>query len=186
MLKVSTHLRSNTGPAASWLKNTNDFTALIGGILSIILPDLYKLGCKALRNLVKNPSLTDNPVGLLCALKSWYTPFSAVSVISNRITPLHRDLQGWPEWFDMLIALGEYLHGRLSLPGLGLILRYNPGTVAAFSGKILQHGAMCNGNRACIAYYMRDNVLEQLQEPHISWTNVQLYSDAASTLSGSK
>ena len=78
----------------------------------------------------------------------------------------------------MLIALGEYLHGQLSLPGLSLVLWYNPGTVAAFSGKILQHGATCNGNHACIVYYMHDNFLEWLKEPHISWTNIKLYMDA--------
>ena len=183
-MKVSPHLKSRTGPAASWLQQTKDFTALVGGILSIIQPDLYQLGCQALRNLANNPNLTDSPAEL-CALRSWYSPFSALSVISNHIMPLHRDLQGRPEWFDMLIALGEYDHGRLSLPGLGLVLRYNPGTVAAFSGKILQHGATCPGNRACIAYYMRDNVLERLKEPHINWTNIKLYIDAERDIAGS-
>ena len=71
----------------------------------------------------------------------------------------------------MLITLGEYDHGQLSLPGLGLglVLQYNPGTIAAFSRKILQHGATCPGNHACIMYYMHNTVLEQLKEPHISW-----------------
>jgi hypothetical protein len=185
-LKVSPHLKSRTGPAASWLQQTKDFTALVGGILSIIQLDLYKLGYQALRDLANNPNSTDSPVELLCALRSWYSPFSALSVISNHITPLHRDLQGRPEWFDMLIALGEYDHGRLSLPGLGLVLRYNPGTIAAFSGKILQHGATCPGNRACIAYYMRDTVLERLKEPHISWTNIKLYTDTCRDIAGSR
>ena len=147
-------------------------------ILSIIQPDLYQLGCQALWNLLENPDLTDNPVELICALQSWYSPFSALLVISNCLTPFHQDLQGQPEWFDMLIALGEYLHGRLSLPGLSLVLQFNPGTVTAFSGKILQHGATCDGNCACIIYYMCDNVLEWLKEPHISWTNIKLYMDA--------
>ena len=177
-MKVSTHLKTMTGLGACWLKQTKDFTALVGGILSIIQLDLYQLGCQALQNLSENPDLTDNPVELLCALQSWYSPFSALTVISNRLTPFHQDLQGWPEWFDMLIALGECLHGQLSLPGLGLVLQYNPSTIAAFSGKILQHGATCNGNCACIVYYMRDNVLEWLKEPHISWTNIKLYMDA--------
>ena len=85
----------------------------------------------------------------------------------------------------MLIAVGEYDHGRLSLPGLGLILRYNPGTVAAFSGKIMQHGVTCIGNHACIAYYMHDNVLAWLKEPHINWTNVKLYNVTERDIAGS-
>ena len=150
-MKVSPHLKSRTGLATSWLQQTKNFTALVGGILSIIQLDLYQLGYQALRDLANNPNSTDSPVELLCALQSWYSPFSALSVISNCIMPLHRDLQGRPEWFDMLIALGEYDHGRLSLPGLGLVLWYNPGAIAAFSRKILQHGATCPGNCACIA-----------------------------------
>ena len=185
-MKVSPHLKSRTGPAASWLQQTKDFTALVGGILSIIQPDLYQLGSQALQDLANNPNLTDSPVELLCVLQSWYSPFLALSVISNHIMLLHQDLQGHLEWFDMLIALGEYDHGRLSLPGLGLVLWYNPGTIAAFSRKILQHGATCPGNRACMAYYMHDTVLERLKEPRISWTNIKLYTDACRDIAGSR
>ena len=178
------HLKSRNGSAISWLKQTKDFTALAGSILSIIQPDLYHLSCQTLHDLSGDPDLTDNPLALLCALQTWYSPFLALSIISNRLMPFHRDLQGRPEWFDMLIAVGKYDHGRLSLPGLGLILRYNPGTVAAFSGKIMQHGATCTGNHACIAYYMRDNVLAWLKEPHINWTDVKLYNVTERDIAG--
>jgi len=176
LLKVSAEMRSN-GAAVEWLKSTRDFTALAGGILSIIQPELYQIGRAALETLYENPELVESPEDLLQALKIWYSPFSAISVISNRLTPLHRDMQGRPEWYDMLVALGEYEHGRISLPGLGLIYRYNPGTIIAFSGKIFQHGATCPGDRACLAYYMHDNVLERVAAPMISWPNVRLYGD---------
>ena len=136
-MKVSPHLKSRTGLAASWLQQTKDFTALVGGILNIIQPDLYQFGYQALRDLANNPNSTDSPVELLCALWSWYSLFSALSVISNCIMPLHRDLQGCPEWFDMLIALGEYDHGQLSLLGLGLVLQYNPAAWCNMPWKIV-------------------------------------------------
>ena len=126
-----------TGPGTCWLKQTKDFTVLVGGILRIIQLDLYQLGCQALQNLSENPDLTENPIELLCALQSWYSPFSALTVISNHLMPFHWDLQGQPEWFDMLISLGEYLHGRLSLPGLSLVLRYNPGTIDELAQALL-------------------------------------------------
>ena len=85
----------------------------------------------------------------------------------------------------MLIALGEYLHDWLSLLGFGLVLWYNSSTIAAFSGKILRHGATCNGSHACIAYYMHDNVLAQLKESHINWTNNKLYIDMERDIAGS-
>jgi hypothetical protein len=174
-LKVSAEMKVNNGPASEWLKNTQDFTALVGGILSIIQPELYELGRDALQHLYQHPDMTDTPDILLRVLDIWHSPFSALSVVSNRVTPLHRDMQGRPEWYDMLVALGDYEHGRFALPALGLICRYNPGTILAFSGKIFQHGATCVGNRACIAYYMRDNVHDRLRSPMIGWANVRLY-----------
>lgn len=174
-MKVSAGLKVPDGPAVQWLRDTKSFTSLAGGILSIIQPELYELGRNALKALYECPEMVDCPEQLLRALDVWCSPFSALSVITNRVTPLHRDIQGRPEWYDMLIALGDYQHGRLSLPGLGLICRYNPGTVIAFSGKILQHGATCCGERACIAYYMRDNVLDRIRAPMITWPNVKLY-----------
>jgi len=183
LLKVSAEMKTN-GVAVEWLTSTMDFTALAGGILSIIHPELYKIGRNTLECLRQNPGLVDSPQDLLKALSIWYSPFSALSVISNRVTPLHRDMQSRPEWYDMLVALGEYNHGRISLPGLGLIYCYNPGTIIAFSGKIFRHGATCPGDRACLSYYMRDNVLERVGAPMISWPNVQLY-DGVGGLAGS-
>ena len=184
LLKVSVELKTG-GAAVEWLTSTMDFTALAGGILSIIQPELYEIGRNTLEKLLQNPELVDSPQDLLKALSIWYSPFSALSVISNRVTPLHRDMQGRPEWYDMLIALGEYDHGRISLPGLGLIYRYNPGTIMAFSGKVFQHGVTCPGNRACLAYYMHDNVLERVGVPMIGWPNVGLYDGVVGGLAGS-
>jgi len=92
----------------------------------------------------------------------WSTPFNGVSVISNRSTPLHRDCNSRKEWMDMLVALGMYNLGNLTVPGVGIEFVYNPGTVVGILGKVLQHGAECDGERACLAFYMRDKVQERL------------------------
>jgi hypothetical protein len=158
-----------------WLVKSKEAFLLVGGILSIIQPELYKLGIQALERLLNNPTVCKEPAELVKILQLWYSPFSAVSVISNRSTPLHRDIGGRPQWLDLLIAVGEYKHGRFELPGIGLTLKYDPGTAVAFSGKIFRHGAHCVGDRACIAFYMRDNVLDRLGLPVGKWLQGSQY-----------
>ena len=103
LLKISAEMGTNK-MAVEWLTRTRNFTALAGGILSIIHPELYQIGRNTLECLLQNPGLVDSPQDLLKALSTWYSPFSALSVISNHVTPLHRDMQSRPEWYDMLVA----------------------------------------------------------------------------------
>ena len=84
--------------------------------------------------ILNDPPLCKEPEELIQILQLWHSPFSAVSVISNRSTPLLWDTGGRAQWFDFLIALGDYQHGRFGIPGLGVFLKYNPGTDLAFSG----------------------------------------------------
>jgi len=143
--------------------------ALIGGILSIIQPELFEAGQDAIRRLASAPTLCDNPARMLEILRIWYAPFSALAVISNRATPLHLDTGGRAEWLDLMLALGKYDHGRFAIPAFGYTFKYNPGTMIAVSGKIFRHGATCMGDRASIAFYMRNNVLDRLRLPIGKW-----------------
>jgi len=144
--------------------------------LSIVQPELFDMGLEALRKLQLSPELCDTPERLGEILGFWHLPFSALSVISNRVTPLHCDTGGRAEWLDLMLALGEYDNGRLSIPAFGYTFKYNPGTIVGFSSKIFRHGATCHGNRAAIAFYMRDNVMNRLRLPSGTWfqqTNYQ-------------
>lgn len=77
---------------------------------------------------------------------------------------------------DLMVTIGDYDLGRLELPGLGLRLAYNPRTVVALLGKVVAHGAAeVVGDRACLAYYMRNGVHERLGIPAGSWMNVSMY-----------
>lgn len=135
----------------------------------MVQPELFESGREALRLLAADPDLCDNPERLMEVLRTWYAPFSALAVISNRSTPLHRDVGGRPEWLDFVLGLGHYDHGRFAVPALGYIFKYNPGTLIAFSGKIFRHGAECGGDRACMVFYMRNNVLDRLGICAGSW-----------------
>jgi hypothetical protein len=168
---VSAGIRS--AAAAAFLGATAETLAIVGAILSVIQPDLYDVGMEGLRRLYRNPSAVETPEILADVLELWTVPFSGLSVISNRSTPLHRDCNGRKEWMDLLVALGQYKDGLFFVPGLGLELLYNPGTVVGITGKVLQHGAECNGERACLAFYMRDRVHERLGLRAPRWFNVE-------------
>lgn len=181
-LLVSAELQRRDQAVLKWMDNAKESFALIGAIMSIVQPELYHTGRGALEKLFNEPDVVGKHIELFDALEAWWIPFSAMTVVSNRETPLHRDMGGRVDWCDMLIALGKYEHGRLALPGLGVTYRYNPGTVVAFSGMAFEHGATCPGNRACIALYMRNNVIRRLKLPTPSWLNASDYAGRAGSL----
>jgi hypothetical protein len=45
----------------------------------------------------------------------------------------------------------------------------------AFSGAAFEHGANCDGDRACIAFYMKDNVMNRLGLPIATWLDIREY-----------
>ena len=151
-------------------------SALVGGILSIVHPELYSAGIKNLRTLNDDPGSIHKGESLAAVLKTWSSPFTAITTISNRDTPYHRDNGSAHSWFDILVALGEYENGRIEFPGLGMRLKYDPGTVVAFMGRVLRHGANCPGDRACIVYHMKLNVVEELGVTLPSWVNDSIFS----------
>ncbi|KAF8810593.1 hypothetical protein BYT27DRAFT_7091497 [Phlegmacium glaucopus] len=167
-LKVSLDLMKEN-PTCEWLRKSRSLFALMGGILSIVQPELFNLGVQALQVLESDPEMCDNPERLRELLGIWHMPFSALSVISNRLTPLHCDTGGRAEWMDLMLALGEYDNGRFGVPAFGYTFKYNPGTVVALSSKIFRHGATCEGNWAAISFYMRDNVLNRASLPTGTW-----------------
>lgn len=173
-LRVSARLSSKDAPASTWIREMKIPSAIIGGILSIIHPEQYRAGIESLKKLHDFPEVVDNPNRLAEILSVWSAPCHAISVISNRKTPRHRDIHGVRKWMDILLAVGEYSQGWLLLNGLGMKFDYTPGTVVGIPGCILTHVAECNGDRACIAYYMRENVNERLLSQIGMWSSAEL------------
>lgn len=168
-LEVSAELMKDH--TLEWLEKQMQTSAIIGGILSIIHPELYSVGVASLRSIAENPRSITKGHRLTEVLRVWSAPFTAITAISNRDTPYHRDNGSAHAWFDILVPVGNYENGRLELPGLGMRFKYDPGTVVALAGRVLQHGANCPGDRACIAYHMRENVVQKLGLGSPSWEN---------------
>lgn len=116
-----------------------------------------------------------NQSDLHSALLQWPSVFNAVTVLSNRSTPLHRDNKSRAPWYDLLATIGQYSGAFMDLPSIGLRLAYGPGTVIGMGGKVIRHGVSdCDGDRVCLAYYMRDKVHERMGTEAATWMK-QIY-----------
>lgn len=123
---------------------------LLSGILAITHPKLYQ----AARILQSRMRVDTN---ISASLDLWNMPFSAVSLMSNRQTPLHRDDLSLYTAVDILLTTGEHSFTSLSLGSLGYRLWYMPGTAVVISGRLVAHGVSTfDGARLCNAYYFRE------------------------------
>ena len=120
-----------------------------------------------------------NDKGMDDALDTWSMVYTNISVIANQGTPLHHDPYSRSNWYDILVSVGEYKDCYLDIPTLGLKLEYSPGTIVAFSGRLLRHGVnKVDGHRCCFAYYMRDNIHNFLHVPATEWMTVDMVRNA--------
>jgi hypothetical protein len=155
-LEVSALLKPgrNKEEAKQWLAAIFKAHSLLSAAMGIIHPEMYSRGRDALIKIWEGASAEMREV-----LQVWPSVYSSLSLVVNRCSPYHLDKMGKPQWFDQLLTVGHYNDLDLVLPTLRLRLDYLPGTVVAFSGKLLVHGAgETNGDRACIAWYMQDKV----------------------------
>jgi hypothetical protein len=153
----------------SWAEDMYESSALISAILRIMHPALYTAGGQTMQRLSADDSLRS-------ALSQWSSVFNACSLLSNRWTPNHRDSYSRVQWYDILTTFGPYRGAILNLPSVGLHLQYPSGTVVGFSGKMLRHGvAECEGERICLAYYMRDKVHERMGVEAAPWMKMDYY-----------
>jgi hypothetical protein len=140
---------------------------LLSALLSVIHPNLYSTAKDAMQKLHEDPRLG-------AAAAEWPSVFSGLQVISNRLTPHHRDFKSRCSWYDILCSVGPYTDASLSLSNLGVKLEYKSGSVVAIGGRIVQHGVEAySGERVCFAYFMRANVHERLRVPNASWSTMQ-------------
>ena len=110
--------------------------------------------------------------------KKWKSVYMGIQVISNRLTPAHRDSKGQPHWYDLLVSLGHGGIPELSLEDLGLKLRYPTGTVVGLCGNLLKHEVKYwgHGERVCYAHFMRTAVLNTLGCSMGDWVRADDYA----------
>ena len=147
-----------------WAKNICLPSALLSGALSIMHPPLYAAGLQAREKL--DAWSRENSPAMQDALEHWLTVYTNLSMMSNWQTPLHQDPQSQSDWYDLLATVSEYDNCFLHIPTLRVQLEYRPGTIIAFSGRLLRHGVIEEGGDwCCLAYYMWDNIHNWLGVP---------------------
>jgi hypothetical protein len=143
-------------------------------VLAITHPEQYETGVKAMKIFTENPEMLREPQHFKRAIRAWWSPFSAVSVIANRRSPAHRDNNSRANWYDLLMTIGSYSRLNIHFPGLDTRFSYHNGTVLAFCGKVLRHEVdeIQWGNRVCFAWFMRENIRERLNLGRGTFSNV--------------
>ena len=172
-MKPSANLEREAVQWCSKMRSVNDD---INAIFALISPQLYADGITSL-----NETKMEYPDHQ--GVQTWNSAFSGISVIVNRKTITHRDQGGRAPWYDILFSAGTYKDAYLDVPDLGASFRYKPGTVIAICGRLLRHGVKSweGGNRMCLAYFMRNNVLHRQGIQSAGWVEAALYQSQMSS-----
>ena len=83
--------------------------------------------------LAAEPEIVKEGPALLPWLKWYHVPFSSYTVISNCQMQHHQNNQSSHPWYDLLVTVGEYSGGCMTLPGLGIEMDYAPGAVVGLN-----------------------------------------------------
>jgi hypothetical protein len=169
-MEVSKEMRRKE--AQQWTKELSETSALTGGLTALINPEVYRAGIEALEAIILNPELVSKNDDLHEILTFWTSPFLAISLISNRNSPLHRDNGGGYPTMDLLMSVGKYRHAWFNVPGLGYNLCYNSGTVIGICGRVVRHGATAEGQRLVWAHYLKINMLQELGITEPDWVQL--------------
>jgi hypothetical protein len=164
-LIVSADFRDSRG--AEFVCKAKNVELLHNAILALISPDLYWKGFEAVDQLLQGNFLP-KPCQVI---QHWTSAFSAWQVISNRITPAHRDMGAAPMVYDLLTCAGTYKHSLFHVHDLGARFHYTPGTVVALCGRVLRHEVKDwhGGDRICVAHYMRDSIHNRMRVSRPTW-----------------
>ncbi|VDB96111.1 unnamed protein product [Peniophora sp. CBMAI 1063] len=167
------HVSSDLGPAPgkrpsqrqlaaqAWVAGNVELGFLISAALAVLHPEQYRITRDALAELSMRDHFADH-------VENWTFAFNVVTVIANRVTPLHRDrASGAKELFDALLSIGGGARTALVLPGLGARLQYDSGTLVFLQGSIHPHQVSpFDYERLCVACYARPAVLRALDQRH--------------------
>ena len=153
------------------MKRCEDASSLVSGILNIIHPSQYAMGWHIHNQLITKQICSKD-------ILAWPSMFSALSIISNRSTPFHRDDQGGVAWYDILTSIGQYVKAPLYLSPFAFRIDNCPGTLCAFSGMSLRHGVRkCKESRISFAWYMREKIRVGEGIPAAGWMRQGWYSE---------
>lgn len=112
------------------------------------------------------------------AVQKWESVYTGIQVISNQLTPPHRDTKGRAAWYDLLVGLSTTSLPYLAVSELGLEMAYFSGTIVGFCGNALEHSVKSwgSGDRICYAHFMREAVRKHFDVPAAGWAMLDRYT----------
>ncbi|KAG1730916.1 hypothetical protein EDB19DRAFT_1912755 [Suillus lakei] len=112
---------------------------LIAATLRVMHPDLYwaSLATQLALGLWAADKTLDE---MGACLREWASVFTAVAIVCNWHSPLHRDPLSHPQWFDVMTSIGNYGAAQMKMLNIWIEIVYGPGAMAVGSGRILRHG----------------------------------------------
>lgn len=160
-------MRSPNGLA--WSMEFIEVGAMISAVLCVMHPDQYRVARSTLGALCQHQRVKNSAA-------RWPTVWSAITLVSNRCCPLHRDVSGSFALFDLLVSTGKYSTAPLELQPLGIQIPNGPGTMCGVSGKAFRHGvAHADGPRRCHAFYMRASLPRFMNVVPCTWMAQDVY-----------
>jgi hypothetical protein len=149
-----------------WIAKSAWISLLSSAILSIIHPGLYVSARSAIEIIGGMEAFEE-------VTMKWPSVFNGVQAIANRVTPKHRDANSLQEWYDILITMGSYHNSSMKLYNIGVELAYPAGMVIGVGGKVIEHGVEAfDGERVCLAYFMRENVFQRTGVKNEGWCSL--------------
>nr|VWP01972.1 Sigma-70 region 2 [Ganoderma boninense] len=150
---------ARTARASDWMREFQTSGALLDGILAVTHPALYQEALAVAEEVYRKHG------ACRATLSIWPSAFNSVQVISNRSTPVHRDVGGRAGWLELLLTLGRYGEtGILELRTLGVSVPYSSGSVAMLCSRQVLHGVpTVPGDRVCYAWYMNKHLFKKVK-----------------------
>ena len=141
----------------------------MSGVLRIMHPEQYRAGMEVLRKLQNDRHSPEE-------LWRWTSIFNAITLISGRHCPMHRDTSGDFHLYDILLSVGEYTSAPMCLMPLGIQISNSPGTLVGYSGFAIRHGvAPADGTRIGHAFYMRKSLQSYSSVRPCGWMTQECY-----------
>ena len=141
---------------------------ILDGILAVTHPALYAAGRRLMQRLYQDDARAR------AVVEQWPSVYHAVHIIVNRETIYHRDVNGLPGWYDMLLSVGDYGEEAVfSMRSLGVCVPYDSGSIVMVCSRIVLHGVPPVPNtRVCFAWLMRDIVLDYHSVHGAEWSYI--------------
>lgn len=170
-------LSIKTKEGREWLSLLPGFESILDKLLELVAPKQHRAGLEAQEKLLKDDAqvLSEKERQIL---KDWPSVFTGIAVISNRITPPHRDRGGSIFDYDILASNGTHEKATLEIRDAGVTFAYEPGVVILLLGKLLQHAVPSwkGGERVCFAHFMKTNVLDRYSKTQRDWVTMDDFS----------